>query len=200
MMNIAVLASGNGSNFQALASAVKRGYIRACVKLLVVDKEGAYARVRARRLKIKDIFIDPKRFRTRVDFDEALRKLLKAEKIDLVVLAGFMRILSPRFVRAFKNRIVNIHPALLPAFRGEHAIKRALTYGCTMTGVTVHFVDESVDHGPVILQGAVTIKAGTKLSDLEKKIHRLEHLLYPKAVKLFVEKKLHVKNRRVTIR
>jgi phosphoribosylglycinamide formyltransferase-1 len=199
-MNIAMLASGNGSNFQALARAVKRGYIRASIKMLVVDNKDAYVRVRAKRFKIKDIFIDPKQFKTRIDFDKALFKILKAEKIDLVVLAGFMRIVSPYFVKAFKNRILNIHPALLPAFRGEHAIERALTYGCKVTGVTVHFVDENIDCGPIVLQGVVTIEKGMKLSDLEKKIHRLEHALYPKAVKLFVEKKLNVKNRIVTIR
>ena len=199
-MNIAILASGTGSNFQALASAVKKGYIKANVKLLVVDKANAYVRVRAKRFKIKDIFIDPKQFKTRIDFDKTLVKLLKAERIDLVVLAGFMRILSPFFVNAFKNKILNIHPALLPAFRGEHAIERARAFGCKVTGVTVHFVDEGVDHGPIVVQQPVTIEEGITLEKLEKKIHTLEHKLYPLAIKLLVENKLAIKDRQVKIR
>lgn len=199
-MNIAVLASGNGTNFEAIAKAIKRGYIKADLKLLLSDKKDAYVHVRAEKFKIKDIFINPNDFKSRLEFDRAVIKILKKEKIDLVVLAGYMRILTPYFVRNFRNRILNIHPALLPAFRGEQAIERAYKYGCRISGVTVHFVDEKVDHGPIILQEVVPIKEGESLTELEKKVHQLEHELYPLAIKLFVENKLEKHGRYVRIR
>lgn len=198
-MNIAVLASGNGSNFEAIAKAVKKKYIKAKIKLLITDKRGAFVRKRARRFHIADMFINSKDFKSCLSFDKTIVKLLKKEKIDLVVLAGYMRILSPHFVRSFKNKIINIHPALLPAFKGVDSIKRAYDYGCKVTGVTVHFVDEKVDHGPIILQEAVTISKKDTLKTLEAKIHRLEHKLYPKAIRLYVEKKLKIKSRNVKI-
>jgi len=198
-MNIAILASGNGSNFEAIAKAVKRGYIKASIKVLITDKYNAFARTRARRNNIKDVFVDPRKFGSRAGFDKEIIRILKAEDIDLVILAGFMRILSTDFVKRFHNSILNIHPALLPAFRGERAIERALKYGCKVTGVTVHFIDEKVDNGPVILQEAIKIKRGETPENLEKRIHKLEHKLYPLAVKLFVEKRLKIKNRNVEI-
>jgi phosphoribosylglycinamide formyltransferase-1 len=199
-MNIAILASGNGTNFEALAKAVRKGSIKARISLLVTDKADAYVRRRARRLRVPDVFVDPKEFPTRGAFDAALIRILKKEHIDLVVLAGFMRILSPGFVSAFKNRILNIHPALLPAFKGERSIERAFMYGCKVAGVTVHFVDEDVDHGPIVLQGPVVITEGMKLAGLTARIHRLEHQLYPLAVKLFVEGKLKISGRIVKIK
>lgn len=189
-MNIAVLASGNGTNFEAIAKAVRRGYVKANLSLVLTDKENAYVRVRARRFKVRDVFINPKDFSSRLEFDKALIKILKKEKTGLVVLAGFMRILTPHFVKTFKNRIINIHPAILPAFRGEQAIERAYKHGCKVTGVTVHFVDDKVDHGPIILQDIVTIKKNMALSELTQKIHQLEHKLYPLAIKLFVDGRL----------
>lgn len=198
-MNIAILASGNGSNFEAIAKAVKRGYIKASIKFLLTDKSGAFVRERAKRYKIKDIFIDPSRFKSRLEFDREVTAVLKKEKIGLVVLAGFMRILSAEFVKKFKNRILNIHPALLPAFRGERAIQRALKHGCKVTGVTVHFIDEKIDNGPIIVQRTIEIKRGETLKSLEKKMHSLEHKLYPLAIKLFTEKRLKIRNRNVEI-
>ncbi|MFA5008851.1 MAG: phosphoribosylglycinamide formyltransferase [Candidatus Omnitrophota bacterium] len=199
-MNIAILASGNGSNFEAIVKAAKRGYIKASINILITDKASAFVRQRAKRNKIKDLFIDPSKFKSRAEFDREVIKILKKEKIDLVVLAGFMRILSPEFVKMFKNKILNIHPAILPAFRGERAIGRALKYGCKITGVTVHFLDEKVDNGPVVLQKALEIKNGETLENLEKRIHKLEHKFYPLAVKLFTQGRLKIKNRNVEIR
>jgi phosphoribosylglycinamide formyltransferase-1 len=197
-MNIAVFASGNGTNFAAIAKAVKRGYIRAKIKLLLTDKENSFVRVRAAKYGIKDLFFDPRKFQSRLDFDKALIKILKKEKIDLVVLAGFMRILSPYFVEKYRNRIFNIHPAILPAFKGENAIERAYKRGNKLTGVTVHFVDEQVDHGPIILQERLRIGKKT-LKQLEAQIHRIEHRLYPLAIKLFIEGKLNIEDRHVKI-
>lgn len=199
-INIAILASGNGSNFEAIAIAIKKGAINANLKLLVVDNEDAYVRVRAKKFNIPDEFINPKNFNSRVDFDKTIVKILKNEKIDLVVLAGFMRILSPYFIKNFKNRILNIHPALLPAFKGTNSIKRAYDYGCKIAGVTVHFVDESVDHGPIILQEVVKISRGMTLKQLESNIHKLEHRLYPEAIKLFTENRLKISNRIVKVK
>lgn len=198
-MNIAILASGNGSNFEAIAKAAKRGYIKSPIKILITDKANAFARERARKNRIKDTFVNPLDFDSRSAFDKEIIKILNKEKIELVVLAGFMRILSAEFVTKFRGRILNIHPALLPAFRGENAIERALDYGCKITGVTVHFIDEKVDNGPVVLQEAIKIKKGETLKNLEARIHKLEHKLYPLAVKLFTEKRLKIKNRNVEI-
>lgn len=187
MTNIAILASGNGSNFHAIVQAQRKGKFCANIKLLITDKETAFVRRRAERLGIKDIFVNPQRFKTRQEFDKELVKILKKEKINLVILAGFMRILSPYFVNSFKNKILNIHPAILPAFKGANAIKKAFDCGVKFTGVTVHFVNEEVDAGPIIMQKPIKITETMTLKELEKKVHSLEHKLYPRAVKLFTE-------------
>ncbi len=186
MKNIACLASGNGSNFQAIVESVKRGKIRANLKLLVSDNPGAYCLERAARARVKAFIVDRRDFLDKKDFEEQIVKKLKSERIDLVILAGFMRILSPYFVRQYKNKILNIHPALLPAFKGAHAIEDAFKYGVKVTGVTVHIVDEEVDHGRIILQEALKVGQKDTLEVLEQRIHRLEHKLYPQAIKLFL--------------
>ena len=200
MINIAVLASGNGSNFEAIAKAVKSRKLKGVkIKLLITDKKEAFVRKRAAKFKINDVFINPKSYKSRVSFDKAIIKLLKKEKIHLIALAGYMRILSPHFVKAYKNKIINIHPALLPSFKGTDSIKRAYDYGCKITGVTVHFVDENVDHGPIILQEEIKIKKGLSLAKLEAKMHKIEHKLYPEAIKLFAQKKLKISGRHVKV-
>jgi len=199
-MKIAILASGNGSNFEAIVKAIKKGKIKnAKVVLLITDRRNAFVRIRAKRHKIEDVFVDPNKFKDRVSFDRKIVRILRQKKIDLVVLAGFMRILTPYFVKAFKNRILNIHPALLPSFKGTGAIERAYHYGVKITGVTVHFVDEDVDHGPIILQAPLYISERDDLESLEKRIHRLEHRLYPLAIKLFIDGKLVIDKRRVIV-
>ncbi|MEI8350275.1 MAG: phosphoribosylglycinamide formyltransferase [Candidatus Omnitrophota bacterium] len=199
-MNIAIFASGQGSNFEAIARAIKRGYIKAQLKLLVTDKENAFVRVRAKKFGVRDVYVNPKCYPSRLAFDKAIIRILEQEDIDAIILAGFMRIVTPYFVKRYNHRIINIHPALLPAFRGERAIERAFACGRKVTGVTVHFVDEKVDHGPIILQKKVTIKAGTSLARLTAAIHKIEHILYPRAVKLLAENRITIKNRHVTIR
>lgn len=196
---IAVLASGNGTNFEALAKAIKRQKLKAKVTLLITDKTRAFVRKRAARLGIKNIFINPKGFRSRLSFDKKIIRILKREKINLVILAGYMRIISPLFVKSFNQKILNIHPALLPAFKGTDAISRAFRYGCKVTGVTVHFIDQKIDHGPIILQETIEIKKGMSEEKLEEKIHSLEHKLYPQALKLILDKKVKVKGRYVKI-
>ena len=199
-MNIAVLASGNGTNFEAIVRSVEKGKLKnATIKFLISDKKDAFVLNRAEKHKIKSLFIDPKRFKSRILFDKEIVRILKKERIGLVVLAGFMRILSPYFVKAFKNKILNIHPALLPSFKGKSAIKEAYEYGVKVTGVTIHFVDNGVDHGPIIFQKALKIKEKESLDSLEIRIHRLEHRLYPEAIKLFIQRRLKVSGRKVTI-
>jgi len=186
--NIAIFASGSGSNFEALVKANRRKSFKANIKLLITDKEAAYARIRARKFDIPEIFINPKDFSSREEFDAHIVSILKKEKIDLIIFAGYMRIVSSVFVKAFKNKIVNIHPALLPAFPGTHSIERAYNEGCKVTGVTVHFVDEQVDHGPIILQKAIEIKEGMNLQELEAVVHKVEHTLFPRAIDLIIKK------------
>ncbi|MBU1122783.1 MAG: phosphoribosylglycinamide formyltransferase [Candidatus Omnitrophica bacterium] len=198
-MNLAILASGNGTNFEAIAQAVKKGYIKANLKILIVDKEKALARKRAKKMGVKDIFINPKEFTAGADYNKELVVVLKREKIDLVILAGYMRILTPYFIKSFKDKIINVHPALLPAFKGTNSIERAFCYGVKLTGVTIHFVDNKVDHGPIIIQEAIKITKTMSLNTLEKKVHQMEHKLYPFAIKLFVEKKIKKHGRNVKL-
>jgi phosphoribosylglycinamide formyltransferase-1 len=198
-MNIAVFASGKGTNFQAIIQSVKKGFIKARLSLLVCDNPKAPALLKARRAKITTFLAQRKSFASGKDFEAAIVEALRQERIDLIVLAGFMRILSPGFVRRYQGRILNIHPALLPAFKGTAAIHDALDYGAKVTGVTVHFVDEKIDHGPIILQAPVLINHNDTRASLETKIHALEHTVYPQAIKLFVERKLRLTGRRVKI-
>ena len=182
LKNIAVLASGNGSNFQAIADAIKKGKLKAHLKLLISDNPQAYCIQRAATAKVKAFIVDRRDSINKKDFEEQIILKLKSEKIDLIVLAGFMRLLSGEFIRKYRGRILNIHPSLLPAFKGARAIKDAFDYGAKVSGVTVHFVDEETDHGPIILQEPLEIKAGWGLKELEKNIHGLEHKIYPRAI------------------
>ena len=183
-MNLAIFASGNGSNFAALVKAVEEKKIKAKFVVLVSDKPEAFVVERARKAKIAVILVKREDFVSRADFEAAIIQRLKNYKIDLIALAGFMRMLSPGFVKLYRKRIINIHPSLLPAFKGAHAIKDAIDAKVSFTGVTVHFVDNQMDHGPVILQKQIKIKRTDTLNSLEKRIHALEHKLYPQAIKI----------------
>lgn len=199
-MNFAVFASGNGTNLQAIMDACRKKKIAGTLKMVFSDKPDAGALDRARKAGVPCIaWIEAKAHKSREDFDRAVIRLLKAEQIDFVVLAGFMRILSPVFIRAYKNRILNIHPALLPAFKGAHAIRDSFDYGVKVAGVTVHIVDEEMDHGPIILQAAVELKPEDSLGSFEAKIHAIEHKLYPQAVDLFARGKIRIAGRSVQV-
>lgn len=192
-MNIAVFVSGNGTNLQAIIDAISCGEIKAKIRLVVSNNKNAYALTRAEKAGIEVFVLNHKDFRTRIDYDKEIIKELEKKEIGLVALAGFMRLLSPHFVRKYKNKIMNIHPSLLPAFKGTSGIKDAFQAGVKETGVTVHFVDEELDHGPIILQDIVKVDKNDTLETLEEKIHALEHKLYPKAIKLFIDGKLNSK-------
>jgi len=196
---IAVFASGFGSNLQALIDYTKKNGLNGDIVLVFSNNKGAYALDRARKNKIKTVFMDPSDYNTREQYDTKIIELLEDEKIDLVVLAGYMFLLSKEFVRKFKNKILNIHPALLPSFKGTHGIKDAYEYGVKVTGVTVHFVDEGLDSGPIILQQSVDIDQNESVEELEEKIHRVEHKIYPLAVKYFCENRLEIDGKKVKI-
>lgn len=208
MKQLAVFASGYGSNLQSILNAARRGHLgEVRVAVVVSDRPQAHALVRARRAGIPAVVVAPdplsgsrarRRVQDRRRYDHKLLAALRPfGKIDFVCLAGFMRILGPTFVRAFRRRILNIHPALLPAFKGAHAIRDAYAYGVAVTGPTVHLVDERVDHGPIILQEAVRIRSRESLKSLEARIHRAEHRVYPQAIRLILRRKLRLVGRRV---
>jgi len=199
-MNIAVLCSGRGTNLQAIIDSVKSGYIPAKIALVASDNKDAHALTRAKDAGIETLVLNRKDFASREDFDKEVVKNLKKRDVGLVVLAGFMRLLSPYFIREYKNKIMNIHPALLPAFKGTSGIKDALEYGSKVTGPTVHFVDEDLDHGPIILQRAVDVRDGDTEESLLERVHAEEHKIYPEAVKLFVEGRLKIEGRRVIVK
>ena len=196
-MNFAVLASGRGSNLQAIIKAIKTGRINAQLNLVISDKKDAYALKRAQDAQIPTAFINPKDFQDRESFDRAVVERLQEFKIDFVVLAGYMRLVSIYFIQQYPDRILNIHPSLLPAFRGMHAIKDAFDYGAKITGVTVHIVVKEMDDGPIILQEPVRIDPDDSIESLEEKIHQVEHRLYPQAIDLFVRGKCKVEGRKV---
>lgn len=198
-MNIAVFASGNGTNFQAIIDKVKDGYIPARIALLVSDNKDAYAIERAKKAGVEVFLLSPKEFKSREDYDREIVKKLKEKNIGLIVLAGFMRLVSGYFVNEYRNKIMNIHPALLPLFKGTHGVRDALKAGAKKSGATVHFVNEKLDHGPIILQSKVPVKKDDTEKTLHKKIHEQEYIIYPKAVKLFVEGKIKVEGNKVTI-
>lgn len=198
-MNIAVLVSGSGTNLQAIIDAAKSGYIPAKIALVLSDKKDAFALERARKAGIETLVLDKKDFKTREDFDKEVIRNLKKREIGLVVLAGFMRLLSPHFIQEYRNRIINIHPALLPSFKGANGIKDALEHGAKITGATVHFVDENLDNGAIILQRPLEVREDDTEKTLLERIHKEEHRIYPEAIKLFVEGKLKVEGRRVKI-
>jgi phosphoribosylglycinamide formyltransferase-1 len=200
MARIAVLASGRGSNLQSIIDNVESGFIPDSeIAVVVSDKKDAFSLERAVKHGIEPLHIDPKDYKDREDYDARVRDELVKREIDLVLLAGYMRIVTPVLVEAFKDRMMNIHPALLPSFPGLHGQKQALDYGVKVSGCTVHYVDREVDHGPIIIQAAVPILEDDTEETLAKRILEQEHLIYPQAVKWHVEGKLKVEGRRVNV-
>lgn len=200
MINIAVLVSGRGTNLQAIIEAIEEGKIEGEIKVVISDNPDAYALKRAQQYHIDIQYINFKEFKNREGYDKEIIKTLEEKKIELVVLAGYMRILSPYFIRTYKNKIINIHPALLPSFPGLHAQKQAVEHGVKISGCTVHFVDEGVDSGPIILQKAVEVSDDDTEESLAEKILKEEHQIYPRAIQLFSEGRLMIKGRRVFIK
>lgn len=200
-IRLGVLASGKGSNLEAIISAIDKKELCAEIACVLSDVESAFALERARRCNLKAIYIPPGNYRTILSPEAEKRYIdtLRENKADLIILAGFMRVIKKKFIDAFKNKILNIHPSLLPAFPGIESWRQALQYGVKVTGVTVHFVDEGVDTGPIILQEAVPVLDGDTSQTLHSRIQEKEHLLYPRAIKLYAEGRLKIVGRRVYI-
>ena len=202
-LRVAVLASGRGSNVQAVIDAIEAGQVYATIVAVISNKKDAAALERARRHGLPDLVVDPKPFAGRPDsreaYDRALLEVLDRHDAELVLLAGYMKIVTAVLVNAYANRMMNIHPSLLPSFPGLDVQKKAIDWGCKLAGCTVHFVTEGVDEGPIILQAAVPILAIDTPETLAARILEQEHKIYPKAVQLFAEGRLQVEGRRVLI-
>jgi len=198
-LKVGVLASGRGSNFQSIIDAISDNRLKATVCLLITDNSSAFAIERARKHGIDHLVLNPKEFPSKDAFYAAIAEALKKKDVGLVVLAGFMRIVGKPLIEAFPNRIMNIHPALLPSFTGLHAQKQAIDYGVKIAGCTVHFVDEGMDTGPVIIQAAVPVYHRDTEESLSERVLKLEHKIYPEAIRLFSEGRLKVEGRRVKI-
>ncbi len=197
---IAVLLSGRGSNFRALYRATKEGKIPGEIVLVITDRKNAQGAASARQYGIETLYFRRRDYPDRASFDMAMAEAIEKRGVDLICLAGFMRILSPQFIKRFPLRIMNIHPALLPSFPGLHAQRQAVDYGVRFSGATVHFVDEGVDSGPIILQAVVPVYQDDTEETLAERILREEHRIYPEAVRLFLEGKLEVRGRKVYIK
>ena len=200
MKRLAILVSGNGTNMGNILECIRQGKIRAEAALVVSDNPQAYALRRAEKFNVECVVVDRKKYPSKEAFEAEIRRHLDRKKIDLIVLAGFMCILSSLFVKGYPLRILNIHPALLPQFPGVHAVRDAWEAKAKTTGVTVHFVDEGVDTGPVILRREVPVESKDTLESLEKKIHEVEYELYPEAIQLILDGKVEVRGKKVLIK
>ena len=189
---LGILCSGRGSNMQSIMAAIKSGQIKAEIGIVLTDKPEARALQVASEAGIKSVCVNRKACASQQEFEEKLVAELKAANVTLVVLAGFMRILSPYFVDAYRHQILNIHPSLLPSFGGAHAHRDVLAYGTKVPGCTIHFVDEGMDHGPIILQDTVPVLDGDTEETLAARVLEKEHILYPKAIELFVDGRLEL--------
>lgn len=193
---IGVISSGRGENLRYILEAARSGYLPAEVRIVLTDQPAAGALEIAGEYGVKALFLDPAGL-GREEYDRNLLQHLESEGVDLVVLTGYLRILSPAFVSRYKNRILNIHPALLPAFRGMNAFKQALDHGAKWTGTTIHLVDEEVDHGPIVYQVPVRIKEDDTYESLKARVQRAEFRAYPKAIKMFIEGRPRLEGRKL---
>ena len=202
-VNLGVLVSGRGSNLQAIQKAIVSGSLDAEVRVVISNKKQAPGLEWARTQGLNGVFLNPKDFagmaNPREQYDQVVVKILQTENVDLVVLAGYMRIVTPVLIQAYRWRIMNIHPSLLPAFPGLNAQQQALDWGVKVSGCTVHFVTEGVDEGPIIRQVAVSVQEDDTVDSLSARILEYEHRILPEAIQLFAEERLHVEGRRVRV-
>ena len=198
-INLAVFISGRGSNLQSIIDSISRGELPLDLKIVISDNREAYGLKRARKAGIEARYVNPGAHDSEKQYEQQILTLLKERKIKIVALAGFMRLLSPYFLEQFSGEVMNIHPSLLPAFRGLHAQKQALEYGVKVSGCTVHFVDEGMDTGPIILQESVPVYDDDDEDSLAARILKKEHQIYPQALKLYATGRLQKKGRRVKI-
>jgi phosphoribosylglycinamide formyltransferase-1 len=199
-LKLGVLASGRGSNFQSIIDAISSSRLKAEIAILITDNPLAFAVERAKKHGIEYLVIRPKEYSSKDDFFIKIAEELKKRDVGLVVLAGFMRIAGKPLIDAFPNMIMNIHPALLPSFPGLHGQKQAIEYGVKISGCTVHFVDEGIDTGPVIIQAAVPVFQDDTEETLSERILKLEHSIYPEAIRLFSEGRIEIEGKRIRIK
>ena len=199
-IDIGVLVSGSGSNLQSIIDHIEDGTLDAEIRVVLSNNPEAYALERCRKHRIPATVVDHRQFSSREEFDRRVIEILKTSGVDLVVMAGFMRILSPEFFRAFPRKILNIHPALLPAFPGTHVQQKAVEYGVKFSGCTVHFADEVVDTGPIIIQAVVPVREDDTADDLAARILKEEHRIYPQAIQYYAEGRIEIEGRKVRIR
>jgi phosphoribosylglycinamide formyltransferase 1 len=198
-LRLGVLASGSGSNLQAIMDNCESRKIDAQVVVVISDKEEAFALQRARNKEIPAYHLNPKGFAQKTEYEEELVKILQEHQIDLVILAGYMRLVGKRLLESYPQRIINIHPALLPAFPGTHGQKDAFEYGVKFSGCTVHFVDEGMDTGPIIKQAVVPVLEDDTVDDLSARILKEEHRIFSEAIQLYAQGKLEINGRKVRI-
>jgi phosphoribosylglycinamide formyltransferase-1 len=204
-LKIGVLISGLGTNLQSLIENVEKGMINGQISVVISNRENAYGLKRARQHGIDAVFIDKERYENFEQFNDAITDCLKAHGVDLVVLAGYMKILPPKFINTYRNRIINIHPSLIPSFcgNGYYGLKvheAAVSYGVKVSGATVHFVNEEADAGPIILQESVKVDYDDSAKTLQQKVLQIEHRILPLAVKYFCEGRLQVEGNKVKIK
>jgi phosphoribosylglycinamide formyltransferase, formyltetrahydrofolate-dependent len=199
-LKLGVLISGSGSNLQSIIDHIEKGSLNAIIKIVISNNPDAYGITRAKKHGLPVLILNHQDFKSREGFDLEIVKALKNSDVQLVVLAGFMRILTPAFLRAFSQRIINIHPALLPAFPGTHVQKQALEYGAKFSGCTVHFVDEGVDTGPIIIQSVLPVYDDDTEETLAARILKEEHRIYPQAIQFYADGKIEIDGRRVKIK
>jgi phosphoribosylglycinamide formyltransferase-1 len=197
---VGVLVSGSGSNLQSLIDHIEAGKLDAEIRVVLSNNPDAYSLERCRKHRISTVVVDHREFTSREQFDRRMIDILDASGVELVIMAGFMRILSPVFFRAFPMRIMNIHPALLPSFPGTHVQQKAVDYGVKFSGCTVHFADEGVDSGPIIIQAVVPVYDEDTAETLAERILREEHRIYPQAIQYYAEDRIEITGRRVRIR
>jgi phosphoribosylglycinamide formyltransferase-1 len=200
ILKLGVLISGGGSNLQSIIDHIENGWLRAQINVVISNNPDAYGLVRAQKAGIHCVVLNHKDFKRRDDFDSELIFHLNEAGVDLIVLAGFMRILTSKFLQAFPDKIINIHPALLPAFPGTHVQQKAIDYGVKFSGCTVHFVDEGVDTGPIIIQAVVPVYPDDTADSLAARILKEEHKIYPQALRFFAEGRISKNGRHVLIR
>jgi phosphoribosylglycinamide formyltransferase 1 len=200
LLKLGVLISGNGSNLQSIIDHIEKGSLKAAIKIVISNNPDAYGITRAEKHGIPFVVLKNGNFKNKEDFDAELVKILKDNGVELVILAGFMRIITPAFLKAFSGKIMNIHPALLPSFPGLHGQKQAVEYGVKFSGCTVHFVDDGVDTGPVILQSVVPVLDDDTEETLAERILKEEHKIYPQAIQLFADGRLDINGRKVRIK
>ena len=198
-LSLAILLSGNGSNFQAIIDSIEKGQLKAAIKVVISNNKDAFGLKRAKKHKLKYLCIDHKDFLDRESYDQKLMEIIKQERVDFIVLAGFMRVLGSDFVRNFPKKIINIHPSLLPKYPGLNTHKKVLKNKDKVHGVTVHLVDEGLDSGPIIGFIKVKVEDGEKEDDLENKIHKIEHYIYPKILSEFQEGRISIIDNKIKI-